>query len=177
MRNRNKKSSAQTAQPQQPAGVEVEVSLDTLDDLYSIFVTEGSKIQSVVSVPTATTKFGTRSSRRRFRGGGDITKKNSSLMQQLSSEPTTKQRLADSLRPLSPNMSDRHSAMEDTPRGRTRDTHSCPPTQRRRASPPRPEHYNPRRSSVQQQQQQQQQANAIMSSPGQSSPQQQPHRV
>jgi len=154
MRNRSKKSSAQVAK--QPAGVEVEVSLDSLDDLYSIFVTEGSKIQSVVSVPTATTKIRTRSGRRLFRGGGDITKKNSSeqlsaLMQQLSSEPTTNQRLADSLRPLSPNMSDRHSAMEDTPRGRTRDAHSCPPpTQRRRshrASPPRPEHYNPRRSS------------------------------
>ena len=115
--------------------VEVEVSLDLIDDLYSIIVTEGAKLQSVVSVPTESRS---RTSRRRFLGG--IVRKNSSddltaRMASSSSMATTSHRLADSLRPLSPNMADRHSAFETSSRDRGRGA-SCPPSIDRRRSKP-----------------------------------------
>lgn len=106
--------------------VEVEVSLDATDNLFSIVVTEDAKLQSVVSVPMASRS---RTSRRRFLSGGTIVKKNSSDELTAKMASSTSHRLADSLRPLSPNMNDRHSALEDSPRGRGRGRGlSCPPS-------------------------------------------------
>lgn len=111
----------------QQTDVEVEVSLDSQDNMYSIVVSEGSKLQSVVSVPSSSTR-GRR--RRRFRS---LAKKNSS--EELTASMAAHTRLVDELRPLSPNMSDRHSALEDSPRGRRRDVHSCPPAHNRPPCP------------------------------------------
>ena len=104
--------------------VEVEVSLDLLDNLYSIVVTEGKRLQSVVSVPTESRN---RTSRRRFLGGAIVKNSSDDFTARMMAADSSSHRLADSLRPLSPNMSDRHSALEDSSRDRGRGA-SCPPS-------------------------------------------------
>ena len=111
--------------------VQVEVSLDLLDNLYSIIVTENTRLQSVVSVPNE---------------GGDPRRSNFQKNKAAKNDPKAAIamkpskdapcRLADSLRPLSPTPKDRHSAFEDSHsvRGRGRESHSCPPALERRRS-------------------------------------------
>jgi len=111
-----------------PSDVEVEVSLDITDNLFSIVVTENSKLQSVVSVPTADSTNCKQSSRRRFL---QKTSSSDDLETRMATHAHS-HRLADTLRPLSPNMSDRRSAMEDSTRGRGRGA-SCPPAANRHA--------------------------------------------
>jgi hypothetical protein len=112
------------ADVEKPQDVQVEVSLDMFDNLYSIVVTEATRLQSVVSVPTEDGGSRRQHLRKNKTGKNDP---EAALMVKLSKAAPT--RLADSLRPLSPSPRDRHSA-SNAPRGRERESHSCPPLSR-----------------------------------------------
>lgn len=88
------------------SSTEVEISLDSIDKLFSIVVTEAQSLQSIVSVPTV---------------DGEENRDDPVALKRSGS------RLADTLRPTSPLPRSRRSALED--RGRVR---SCPPSSTRR---------------------------------------------
>lgn len=119
---RNPKKSYGKDSEEKEQDVQVEVSLDLFDKLFSIVVTEATHLQSVVSVPAE--DGGPR--RRIFRKNKAVNPKDAHMMNVSREAPS---RLADSLRPLSPTPKDRHSSAEDSraSRGRGRESHSCPP--------------------------------------------------
>jgi hypothetical protein len=124
--SRDTRNGALSGRTVKEADVEVEVSLDVFDKLYSIVVTENASLQSVVSVPTEETRNRRRKSKMTV-GTAPSTSMNS--------QHVASSRLADSLRPLSPLPQSRHNNPNQRySRGRERDSNSCPPTMNRYSS-------------------------------------------
>lgn len=123
-RGGSKKKTSPLSKAQKEPDVEVEVSLDVTDNLYSIVVTEDTRLQSVMSVPNE--DGDPRRSRFQQIKAAKVDPEVALAMKLSKAAPC---RLADSLRPLSPTPADRHSALEEShsTRGRGRESHSCPP--------------------------------------------------
>lgn len=120
--------------------VQVEVSLDLFEKLCSIVVTEDTRLQTVVSVPSETS--GNR--HRFFRAPKAVAQDPNAAcnisQQQQSKKKAEPGRLADSMRPLSPAPRDRQLGMDDQKpvgRGRERVSSSCPPPLHRGGGPER----------------------------------------
>jgi hypothetical protein len=109
--------------------IQVEVSFDVFDKLYSIAVTENASLQSVVSVPSVEPM------NRRRNNNNKITMEHISPNYNINRDDILPIRLVDTLRPLSP-LHERHytntsatTTMDQNIRGRSRgrESHSCPP--------------------------------------------------